>query len=438
MTDRASVAHLLRRATFGPTATEIDEATKSGVEATVDRLLRPSTADRGAAATPVPEFGPDPYAERGGGLSREEKLRRKQTRREQVQALTEWWLTRMAAAEHQLTEKMVFFWHGHWATSVQKVKSAPLMLGQLKTFREYGRADFLTLTRAMLRDPALILWLDGQRNTSRAPNENLARELMELFTLGVGAYSEADIKAGARALTGWTVDRAAGTSTVASRRHDRGDKTILGVTAPFDADSYADLLVRQPAHARFLATRLWTRFGSAEPQAATVDRLVSAYGQGRDVDGMLRALLLDDSFGASRGQLVKQPVEWLVGAIRQLRISTGADGLKKQRISGGLRALGQLPLRPPSVGGWPTGTAWLTTSSALERLRLAVALASAAHDSVLSSLDSGSTASAADALAHTLAVDGWTDRTRAALAEAGGNPRRRLAVGLASPEYAVM
>lgn len=426
------MAHLLRRATFGPTATEIDEAAKAGVEATVDRLLRPTTADRGASATPEPKLGPDPYAERGGGLTRDEKLQRKQARREQVQVLTQWWITRMAAAEHQLTEKMVFFWHGHWATSVQKVKSAPLMLEQLKTFREYGRADFLPFARAMLRDPALILWLDGQRNTSRAPNENLARELMELFTLGVGAYAEADVKAGARALTGWTVNRATGEATLMPRRHDGGSKTILGVTAPFDADSFAALLLRQPAHATFLAGRLWRRFGSGEPLAtAAANRLVSAYGPNRDVDRLLRALFLDETFGATRGQLVKQPVEWLVGAIRQLGISPGGSaGLKNQRVANGMRALGQLPLRPPSVGGWPTGTAWLTTSSALERLRLSVALANAADASVLSA--------STDALAHTLAVDGWTDRTRAAFTEAKGDPHRLLAVALASPEYAVM
>jgi uncharacterized protein (DUF1800 family) len=265
---------------------------------------------------------------------------------------------------------------------------------------------------------------------------------MELFTLGVGAYSEADIKAGARALTGWTVDRATGEAALAPRRHDGKDKTILGATGPFDADTFAELLVGQPAHARFLSGRLWARFASGDPVApATADRLVAAYGQHRSVDGMLRALFLDDAFGAARGQLVKQPVEWAVGAIRQLRISPGAagsKGLKRQRISGGLRALGQLPLRPPSVGGWPAGTAWLTTSSALERLQLAVALANAAHESVLGALDSAGAASAADALAHTLAVDGWTDRTRAAFTEAGGNPRRLLAVALASPEYAVM
>jgi uncharacterized protein (DUF1800 family) len=436
------VTHLLRRATFGPTAAEVDAAQTAGVAATVDRLLRPSTSDRGAAATPLPRLGPDPYANRGGGLSRDEKQQAKDARREQIQALTQWWIRRMAAADHQLTEKMIFFWHGHWATSVQKVKSAPLMLGQLETFRGYGRGDFLTLARAMLRDPALIIWLDGQRNTSRAPNENLARELMELFTLGIGAYSESDIKMGARALTGWTVDRAAGEARLVPRRHDDGVKTILGRTAPFDADSFADLLVAQTAHPRFLASRLWYRFASVEPiPAATSARLVTAYGRGRDIDAMVRALFLDEAFAATRGQLVKQPVEWLVGAVRQLGITVdaGATGDKKHKqYTGALQALGQVPLRPPSVGGWPAGAAWLTTSSALDRLRTAVALANVASESVLKQIGKGTTSATWDALARILAVDAWTDRTRAAMTEAAGSPRRVLAVALASPEYTVI
>jgi uncharacterized protein (DUF1800 family) len=436
------VTHLLRRATFGPTADEVDAAQTAGVAATVDRLLRPSTPDHGVAATPLPQLGPDPYANRGGGgLSREEKQQAKVARREQIQALTQWWIRRMVAADHQLTEKMVFFWHGHWATSVQKVKSAPLMLGQLQTFREYGRGNFLPLARAMLRDPALIIWLDGQRNTSRAPNENLARELMELFTLGIGAYSESDIKMGARALTGWTVDRATGTARLAPRRHDDGTKAILGKTAPFDTDSYADLLVAQAAHPRFLASRLWYRFASVEPiPAATSARLVSAYGPGRDIDAMVRALFLDEAFAATRGQLVKQPVEWLVGAVRQLGITidahAGADKTRKQ-FTGALRALGQVPLRPPSVGGWPAGAAWLTTSSALERLRTAVTLANVASESLLKEIGKGTTSATWEALARILAVDTWTDRTRAAMTEAAGSPRRVLAVALASPEYTV-
>jgi uncharacterized protein (DUF1800 family) len=437
----------LRRATFGPTAAEVDAAEAAGVAATVESLLRPAAPDRGAASTPLPRLGPDPYASRGDGqggkLSREEKLRAKEARRQQIQTLTQWWVRRMVAAEHQLTEKMVFFWHGHWATSVQKVKSAPLMLGQLQTFREYGRGDFLTLARAMVRDPALIIWLDGQRNTSRAPNENLARELMELFTLGIGSYTEGDIKMGARALTGWTVDRATGEAGLRPRRHDPGPKTILGVTAAFDADSYAELLVGQPAHPRFLAGRLWHRFASDQPiPEATSARLVAAYGPGRDVNAMLQAMFTDDAFASTRGHLVKQPVEWLVGATRQLGITAavpagGDTDKRRKQLTGGLNALGQVPLRPPSVAGWPASAAWLTTSSALSRLRVAVTLANAADESVLSQIAGGKSDPTWEALARTLAVDGWTDRTRAALAEVAGNPRRLLAVALASPEYTV-
>src|SRR5205085_2099004 len=166
-----------------------------------------------------------------------------------------WWLDRMVAAEHQFAEKLVFFWHGHWATSVEKVRSAAAMLRQQQTFRDLGAGDFGPFLKAMLRDPALIIWLDGQQNTRAAPNENLARESMELFTLGVGNYTEADVRAAARALTGWQVRRGDLTATFNPRRHDPGDKTVLGMTGAYDADGYADVLLAQPANVRFLAGR---------------------------------------------------------------------------------------------------------------------------------------------------------------------------------------
>jgi uncharacterized protein (DUF1800 family) len=345
----------------------------------------------------------------------------------------------MVSAQHQLTEKMVFFWHGHWATSVQKVKSGPLMLRQLDTMRASGRGDFAVFAKAMLRDPALILWLDGQRNTRQAPNENLAREMLELFTLGRGAYSEDDIKAGARALTGWTLDRATGTTTVVANRHDSGQKTILGKTANFDVDSYADLLVAQPAHGSFLARRLWFRLASGEPLAAATERrLVEAYRPGRDINALLRALFTDEAFAGTRGQLVKQPVEWAVGAMRQLGVNaTALSDDKVRQVLGGLDGLGQQPLRPPSVGGWPAGTAWLTTSSLQVRLRLASALAGEASPAVVDSLATGSTQSKLDQLARLLVLDAWTPRTKAALTPVAGEPTRLLTVGLASPEYTV-
>jgi uncharacterized protein (DUF1800 family) len=290
----------------------------------------------------------------------------------------------------------------------------------------------------MLRDPALILWLDGQRNTRQAPNENLARELMELFTLGIDAYTEDDIKEGARALTGWTIDRQSLQARLVPNRHDSASKTILGQTANFDADSYADLLVAQPANATHLARRLWYRFAGATMTTATQARLVAAYRAGNDVGALLEAVLRDPEFPTMHGQLVKQPVEWVIGAIRQLGIRPSAftDNQRRQLL-GGLDGLGQVPLRPPSVGGWPANAAWLTTSSLQVRLQLAAGLAMAASSATVDSLAGGSPDERLAALARLLVVDAWTDRTRTALREAAGDGRRMLAVGLASPEYTV-
>jgi uncharacterized protein (DUF1800 family) len=412
---------------LGPTAAEVDAAERAGLNATVARLAP-------APAPEAPQLGPDPVAALARGAGRADRQKARSAAQEQVAELTWWWFERMAAGGGA-AEKLTFFWHGHWATSVQKVRSAGLMLGQQGTFRRYGGGDTGPLVRAMLRDPALILWLDGQRNTRKAPNENLARELMELFTLGVGNYTEKDVKAGARVLTGWRVDRAAGTASLVPGRHDDAAVTLLGRTGKIDVDGYADLLVGHPAHVPFLASRIWLRYGSgdAAPRAST-DRLVAA---GRNATAMLAALSTDPAFPATAGRLVKQPVEWLTGAVRQLGVDTGklTDKQRKQLL-GSMRALGQVPFRPPSVGGWPSAAAWLTTSSAQARLRsgqVLVALAPKAIDA----LTAAARTDRLDALARLLVVDAWTDRTRAALTGAAGEPGRLLALGLATPEYTV-
>lgn len=435
MADRSAIAHLLRRAGFGPTADEVDAAERAGVEATLDRLLAPAGADPGAAATPPPGLAADPTATIGSGSSREERQQANRRRRQQGEQLIGWWLERMTAAEHQLTEKLVFFWHGHWATNLRKVRSAQLMLGQLETLRLHGRGGLGPLVTAMVRDPALIRWLDGQRNTRAAPNENLARELMELFTLGIGHYTEDDVRAGARALTGWTVDRRTGAARFVARRHDPGEKTILGRTAAFDAESYALLLAGQPRSAAFVWSRLWLRFAGTgpapEPTATTA-------GPPADVLGMLRAVFTDPAFGQTQGQLAKQPVEWAVGAMRQLGIRP-ADLTEQQRrqLQSGLSGMDQVPLRPPSVGGWPAGEAWLNTSSLQARLRLADLFARTAGPVTARRLAAAPEAGRVDALARLLVVDAWTDRTRAALTPLAADPERLVAAGLVSPEYTV-
>ena len=410
------MSHLLRRVMFGPTSAEVDAALRSGVERTVTAALTP--------ATPVnmPEIGAEPQASDKTDKTARQQAR--QAQQKQVTAALGWWLERMAA-DRTGAEKLVFFWHGHWATSAQKVRSAHLMLGQQQTFRRYGAGDTGAFVRAMLRDPALIIWLDGQKNTRKAPNENLARELMELFTLGVGHYTENDVKAGAHVLTGWVVDKTTGRATLEPARHDDSAVTLLGRTGTFDVDAYADLLTRNEHHLPFLAERLWIRYGSGSaPPAAATSRIVAA---GRTGTALLRAVLTDPEFPGTNGQLVKQPVEWLIGAVRQL----GLD-VAKVRAPAVLRSLGQVPFRPPSVGGWPVGDAWLTTSSTEARIRTGQALAAQAEAATARLTGSDRL----EALADLLVIDGWSDRTKAALTGVQ-DPRRLLALGLASPEYAV-
>jgi uncharacterized protein (DUF1800 family) len=439
MPDRTDMAHLLRRATFGPTAAEVDAAVAKGVDTTVAELLTPAGTDPGAEATPVPSVSTDPGTTINAQSSTADRKAAQQAAQTQIQSVIGWWVARMVAAQFQFTEKLIFFWHGHWATSVQKVKSAAMMVNQLQTFRQYGHGSFSELLHAMLRDPALIFWLDGQQNTSKAPNENLGRELMELFTLGIGNYTEDDVKQAARALTGWTIDRATLTSAFVPRRHDAGSKTILGKTANFDADSFAALLLSQASHPTHIAQRLWYRFASGDGiPAATQSRLVAAYGSDADIAAMLRALFTDEAFPATRGQLVKQPVEWLVGALRQLHLDpTKFTDPQRRQLLTGLDALGQLPLEPPSVGGWPAGAAWLTTSSTQTRMRLATAFAAAADASVLATFADGTESAKLAGLARVLNIDAWTERTTGALQPALGDPRRLLSIGLISPEYAV-
>jgi uncharacterized protein (DUF1800 family) len=419
MTDRRELSHVLRRVTFGPTRAEVDAAVRDGLERTIAGLFAP------AAAPALPGPGPDPLAALPPDATREQKQDARKLQREQLTRALSWWLARMASAGGTVAEKLTFFWHGHWATSAQKVRSASLMLGQQQTFRRYGTGDTGPLVRAMLRDPALIVWLDGQKNTRAAPNENLARELMELFTLGVGNFTEDDVRAGARVLTGWQVDRTTGRAVLRPKRHDPTAVRLLGQDGVSNVDTYADLLVRSDHHLPFLVRRLWLRYGSGEdPSPAVVNRIAAA---GRDTTALLRALVTDRDFPATNGLLVKQPVEWAIGAVRQLGIEPASAKLPTT-----LKALGQVPFRPPSVGGWPMGAAWLTTSSTEARLKAGQQLATLAP-AVTDRLTGNDRL---DALADLLVIDTWTDRTRTALTGIK-DPRRLLALGLASPEYAV-
>src|ERR1044072_4713157 len=204
--ERAAVRRLIDRFVFGAKLGALTKAQDAGFTATLDTVLAPGT-DAGAQATPEPELGPEPEKPSKKQPDPAAKKQAKQELKKQAATITAWWLDRMVATDAPLAERMTWFWHGHFATSNQKVRSARLMLAQNETFRRLGRGDFGALAHAMIVDPALLVWLDGQKNKVGAANENLGREFMELFTLGIGNYTETDVREASRALTGWLIDR---------------------------------------------------------------------------------------------------------------------------------------------------------------------------------------------------------------------------------------
>lgn len=427
---RAELAHLYRRAGFGARPEELDAALDRGYQASVDLLVAPPGADAGAVATPPPELDAEPRR-LGKQSDRAAKRAYRIAHREQGEALVQWWLARMVAVDQPLAEKLALLWHGHWATSIRKVHSARLMLGQNQTLRSLGVGDFRELARAMVRDPALLIWLDARRNSKTLPNENLSRELIELFTLGIGHYAEDDVREAARALTGWRIDRRTGAARLVAALHDDRPKTVLAHTGDLDDRSLVDLLVAQQASARFVVTRLWQRLVLPTPPPDDVmGRLLAAYGPGRDVRALVRAMLLDPVFrsAAARHALVKQPIEYVVGALRALHVHPAPP------VSVTLLRLGQQPFQPPSVGGWPTGAAWLSSSAAQARVEFAEWVARQADLSVLAHL---APAARIDAVARLLSVDAWTPRTRTALAAASPDVEQLVTLALVAPEYVV-
>jgi uncharacterized protein (DUF1800 family) len=425
-----ATARLLRRTGFGTTATAVDAAVTRGSAASVTKMLAADPArDPGALATPVPTFEPVPVL--GKGASKQQRQDRNGQIRDQLLSLTTWWLRRMVAVTEPFGEKLTFVWHNHFATAATKVRSAPAMASQNATLRRLSLGDFHTLAYAMLTDAAMLRWLDGEKNTAKAPNENLAREFMELFTLGHGdAYTEQDVREGARALTGWKIRRD-GTTRVLSAQHDSGMKTVLGATGNLDAAGFCSAVLAEPGSARYLATRLWGQFVSGEaPPPGVVDRLVAAYGPNRDVAALLGELLSGPHFDLAKGTVVANPVEWLVGAVRSLHVPVSDEAAAKKLVVV-LRALGQIPFYPPNVSGWPSGQAWLSTAAADARLRAATALARAAQ----APLPTGSVSTRVNAVGQLLGVGTWSNRTAAALRDAAADPHRLVAVALNTPEY---
>lgn len=422
-----ATARVLRRSGFGATGAEIDAVVGRDWPSYVTAALAADPdADRGALATPMPSLPPPRPPGRGATTAARAQYRRQLT--EQTEELTRWWVSRMIAAEQPLHEKLTLLWHNHFATSAQKVRIAAYMAAQNQKLRTLKLGDFRTLAYAMLTDAAMLRWLDGQLNTAKAPNENLAREFMELFTLGHdNGYTEDDVRAGARALTGWTISD--GRAVLVARRHDHGPKTLFGVSADFDATGFCDAVLARPGSAAHVAGRLWQQLVSDEPPSApALERMVTAYGPQRDLKPLTQAILTDDEFTGGRGTVVNTPVEWLVGVIRALNVPDQHGKL----IDTTLKALGQRPFFPTDVNGWPRGQVWLTTASARTRWRAASQLAGTAD---LSVIERAGVADRIDAVGHLIGVGAWTDRTVDALRPLVRRPALLVAAAVNTPEY---
>ncbi|HEY4990992.1 MAG TPA: DUF1800 domain-containing protein [Nakamurella sp.] len=430
--DWLSAARLVRRSGFGATGAQVDAVVAAGTAAFLAAALAADpSADPGAAHLPAPAFGP--VAALGKNADTAARQARRSQITDQLRQLTGWWLRRMVQVDQPVTEKLTFIWHNHFATAATKVQDATLMLGQNQTLRAQARGNFRTLALAMLTDPAMLMWLDGQKNVAGAPNENLSREFMELFTLGHGnGYTEQDVRDGARALTGWTVAGADGTARLVAARHDNGSKTVLGVTGNLDEAGYCDAVLAQPATAEHVVARLFGQLGSDQPlPAASVTALATTFRSGWDISALLTAMLLGDDFAAAQGAVVIGPVEWMVGALRALRIPVDDDAVMTKVIAV-LQALGQVPFYPPSVAGWPAGQAWLSTAAADLRFTAAVALVKNAD---LGAISGTAEAGRVDAVGYQLGVGAWSDRSRSVLQDAAADPRKLVAIALNTREY---
>jgi hypothetical protein len=351
---RSRVALLLRRAGFGVGPSELERYVKLGVDGTIHELLHPER---------VPEDFDALLEGLQGHLIDLQNI-------EDVQS---WWLYRMVRSRRPLAEKLTLFWHGHFAVSNAKVANPQAMHQHLSTLREHGLGSYRELLLHVSRDPAMLIWLDGNTNRKGAPNENYGRELLELFTLGIGHYGEDDVTAVARAFTGWNLQ---GKQFFFNRnQHDFGPKTFLGQTGSLDGGDIIDMVVGHPATAERICRKLFAFFAYPNPEPAVLGPLVAAYlDSAYDIRAVVAAILRSDAFfsDTSRYGHIKSPTEFVVGAIR----TVGAQARERSLISA-LRSMGQDILNPPNVAGWAGGRAWINPSTLLERFNFAARLATA-------------------------------------------------------------
>lgn len=378
MTTQQQVQHLLWRAGFGPRPQDATAGLAPRKvlrqllhdSATYEPLDSPQMRYREELAmSPMPtmDMKQDPQAPalKKGELTAEQRKQQNQQIRDAFYAMNTGWLHRMATSPAQLREKLTFFWHGHFACHVRRPDAA-LQLNN--TIRRLALGKFPDLLLAVSKEPAMLQFLNNQQNKKQRPNENFAREVMELFTLGRGHYAEQDVKEAARAFTGWGFNRE-GQFEFRPRQHDNGPKTFLGQTGNFGGEDVLRMLTERRETALFLTTKLYRFFVNDQPNPQHIGPLAEAfYKSGYDVQDLLERMFSADWFYDARnvGTRIKSPVELLVGLQRQAGLAP-TDG---QKLVFWQKALGQTLFQPPNVAGWPGGRSWIDSSSLLLRLQL--------------------------------------------------------------------
>ena len=428
-TDRLEIARLYHRFGFGPRPGEFKAALANGVSATKTALLSVPAVDLGAAQIAEPNItnlGPRPDQKTSALIEFNIALR------QQVRDLPIWWLDRMALSDHALTERMTWFWHGHWATAVGKINYAYPMYLQNQTLRKHALGNFGEMATAMVNDGALQFWLDGGENTIKSPNENLARELMELFVLGVNRYTETDVRELSRAMTGYQIERSSGKVTFNTKRYDPNIKTILGSSTTFNGTSATAHLVAQKDAAKFISERFWFRFISSLTELPSDNSLEKSF-ETRDISKLVTALTDSQILSNPNYSIVKAPVEWFVGVARYLKLTPSALKTPAQLLAY-LDKLAQVPFSPPNVGGWPTDESWLSSASAQSRIQFASWLIKQADLSALTAIAPNKRVAW---LQDELGVLPFSNRTRLALDGVKGTPVQLLQLAICSPEYVV-
>lgn len=345
-TERARIGHLLRRAGFGATQTELDRFTAMGVSATVDYLLNYEQVDDSALEA------------RLNGLNLD---------LEKLVDLQRWWLLQMIYSMRPLQEKMTLFWHGLLTSGFSKVGKGPYMYAQNQLLRKLCLSPYDQLLKAIAQDAAMLIWLDSQVNKKAAPNENFARELMELFSMGIGPYTEGDVLQSARAFTGWGLRQKVFNFT--PEQHDFGTKIFLGRSGNFDGNDIIDIIMEQPATAEFISRKLFTFFAYDDPAPEVVTKLASTFRNTQySIKEVMREILISPEFYSAKAYRakIKSPAELIAGMVHTLEIETDGSGLPAFADR-----MGQSLFNPFDVSGWPGGAVWINSNTLLQRLNFA-------------------------------------------------------------------